>query len=280
MSLYYLTKIVNKLVKDVRWLKGNLTNLEEEVASSGYTDSASLLADITDETGTGLAVFNDTPTIKNPVMDVNTTAKAAITFTNSGNNLKTTSAAGDLEIGSGNRLYYSHAASERGIIPVEQFISSTSQNILVSQTALQKIFASPTNGAITLSANTSYFFECAFDISAMSSTSGTFSFGFLGTATFTSLKFTSIAGKSSGTVGSNITFATSAGGTVITSSTVQTAGSAIISGIIRTNVSGTLIPAVGFSTVAGPATPVISANAYFKINTIGTDTVVSSGNWS
>ena len=71
---------------------------------------------------------------------------------------------------------------------LEEYVYLNAAYTLTPQTALQKLFNATANGALAVEANTSYFFECRFDISGMSITSGNFGFGFLGTAIITSLK--------------------------------------------------------------------------------------------
>jgi hypothetical protein len=111
-------------------------------------------------------------------LSTGSTSNAPVAFV-AGTN-KTAAAAGEMEY-DGKVHYSTHAANERGVIDSEQFISNTSSYTLTSQTALQALFNATTNGAITLAASTMYFFECQFDLSSMSGTSGDFGFGFGGT---------------------------------------------------------------------------------------------------
>lgn len=185
--------------------------------------------------------------------------------------------AGDIEIDANGLTYYTHNTSERGVMPAEQFILSNTTYTGISQTALQKLFNSPTNGAFNVKSATTYRFECEFDLSAMSVTSGTFSFGFLGTATFSSLRYRSEAVKAAlATASTNqMTTGVAATAQVITAASTSATGTAKISGIIRVNAAGTLIPAFGLSIAAAA---VVQPNAFFKIYPIGTNTVISSGN--
>ena len=150
---------------------------------------------------------------------------------------------------------------------------------LTSQTALQKLFATTTNGALSVEAATTYFFECEISLTAMSATSGNFTFGFLGTATFTSLKYTSMASKTAiGTPSTaQITTATVATATGLVSANTTTTGHAFITGILRINAGGTLIPAVGLGVAAAA---VIGANSWFRIIECGTGTNTFFGEWT
>jgi hypothetical protein len=110
--------------------------------------------------------------------------------------LTTTPVAGDEEY-DGVVLYDVPVASERGVRQSEQFITvQGGTRTLTSQTAAQKIFGTPTNGALTVGGNRSYWFEGYVTLSAMSATSGAFGFAFLGTATFTTIGWISEGVKS------------------------------------------------------------------------------------
>lgn len=192
--------------------------------------------------------------------------------------LQTTAEAGTMEY-DGKAFYGSAAASSRQVIDAEQFMSLTATYTLTSQTALQKIFNATTNGALTVQASTSYFFECEFDLSAMSASSGDFSFGFGGTATLTSLKWTSDASKNAvGTPStSQMVTATVATATSLVTANTTTTGHAYITGIVRVNAGGTLIPQVGLGVAAAA---VVGTNSWFRITPIGTNTVTNVGHWN
>jgi len=163
---------------------------------------------------------------------------------------------------------------------LEEYVFLNAAFTLVSQTALQRLFNATAGGALTVEAGTSYFFECSFDLTAMSITSGNFGFGFLGTAVMNSLKYNSTAQKTSaiGTPSTSqstvVSVATAVG---IVSASVSAAGNAIISGIIRVNTGGTLIPAVSLG-IAAPA--VVGINSYFRAVPIGVNTQTNFGPWT
>jgi hypothetical protein len=166
--------------------------------------------------------------------------------------------------------------------PKESFITLTSPYTLVSQTALQQLFNVPANGAFTAEANTSYFFECEFDLSGLSATSGSTSFGILGTASVGStIRYTSVAGSQSSAA--NLANTLVAYRTVVTAASLYNATAntpvmrAKISGILRVSTGGTIIPAVGMSVAAAA---VVSTDSWFRIRPIGSDTVQSVGPWS
>jgi hypothetical protein len=209
-----------------------------------------------------------------------TTTTSPAQFTISGAVLETTVDAGDLEADANGIAYYSHETSARGVISATQFISLTGTYTLTSQTAAQKAFNSTTNGALTVKAGTSYFFEGMISLSSMSATSGSFGFALGGTATLTSVHWQSNGVKAAtlATAATNqMTFnATAANTTVVTASTA-TNGHVFVKGIVRVNAAGTLIPSVSLGVAAAA---VVGVNSYFKLIPIGTNTVTNVGNWN
>lgn len=203
---------------------------------------------------------------------------APLKFT-SGTNL-TAAEAGAVEY-DGKVGYFSGEASQRGFIDSSQIITLTSNYTTVSgSTALQKLFNAPTNGALTVAGSTTYLFECFFDLSAMSTGSaGTFSFGLLGTATYSLVRYIAIANKTALSVqtASSHTVGTAATAVVISASNTTATGYAFIKGKIIIGAGGTIIPAFAIS-VASAA--VVQSGAYFKLTPIGSNTVQSVGNWA
>lgn len=192
----------------------------------------------------------------------------------------TTPVAGALEY-DGVVEYFTPVANERGIVDAEQFITMQGgTRTLTSQTAAQKLFNAPTNGAITVGSHRTYRFECEFDLSSMSSSSGAFGFAFGGTATFDFLNWSSSGNKAAiataaapqATKNSN-----SAANTAIVTATTNTVGWAHISGILRVNAGGTIIPEVSLGVAAAA---VVGQDSYFRMSPLGVDTVASVGNWS
>ena len=204
-----------------------------------------------------------------------TTTVAPLDFA-TGTNL-TTAIAGGVEY-DGTVFYATPTASQRGVIMAEQIILLQSAYTLTSQTAAQKLFNTPANGQVTLTAGT-YEFECFYYLSSMSSTSGSFGFALGGTATMTQF-FWSLAAKANPaatTTAANSTYNVTAANTALSAATVNTVGYANISGIINVSVSGTVIPQVSLGVAAAA---VVNIGAYFRIRPIGSTTVTSVGNWS
>ena len=207
-----------------------------------------------------------------------TTARAPLNF-QSGTNL-TTPAAGAMEY-DGTVHSSTHAANERGVINSEQWICNTSTFTLTSQTAAQKMFNSPTNGAVTVAANTTYQFEGEFTLTAMSATSGDFGFAIGGTATLSSIKWWSLASKAASLSAStswNSCLNTTASNVAVNGggNTFTVAG-ATVRGLIRVTTGGTVIPQVSLGVAAAA---IVGVNSFFRIWPVGTNTDVSRGNWS
>ena len=207
-----------------------------------------------------------------------TTGTAPLYLT-SGTNL-TTPAAGAVEY-DGTAFYSSMAASTRGVIPSEQIIVLTGTNTLTSQTAAQPIFdggGGSATGAVTLPIGT-YAYETSFCISGMSATSGSFGFVLGGTATktYSYNAHASKAGTSLTTPMAVVSTCGSAAITTLVANSTGTVGQAIIKGMIRVTVAGTIIPQISL-TVAAAA--VIQANGYFKVSPVGNATVTTVGNWT
>lgn len=162
---------------------------------------------------------------------------------------------------------------------VNPFITLTSSYTLTSQTALQKIFNAPTNGAYTAAANTTYFFELDFSLTSISSTSGYINFGVLGTATISSIYYTAVSRRPATTTPSaaNVVKQTTVSDAFISAASTGTTGDFLLKGKIVVGAGGTIIPAVGMTQAAAA---VVGTNATCKIWAVGSDSVQSSGDWN
>jgi hypothetical protein len=194
-------------------------------------------------------------------------------------------------------VFYGTAGTGRGYIPTENFISSTADHTLTSNTLTQPLFysdnagvGSTTGAVLGVSSSTTYFFECMLYITGMSATSGNLSFDLLnstgsgttvGTATIGSVSY-----YSTGVDASTITSAAAAGGSLnitpksvgnISSAATGTAYAALITGILRVSLSGSIVPSIALTTASAA---VIKTNTWFRIRPIGTDTVNYVGPWS
>jgi hypothetical protein len=250
---------------------------------------------ITDKTGTGNVVLGTspaiaTPTITSPTVSVlslsagTATAGTAPVKIASGTNL-TSPEAGAIEY-DGNAAYLTTSTSHgRGISPsIIIATNSTAKSLSSATTANQPLFATPTTGAITVAANTTYIIEGFFSLTT-GTVSHTTAFSPLGTGTasissiayYATFVNTSVNGNTTGTYSSHITQATST--TLISASSTSPGAGIFIKGIVRTGTSGTMIPGITFSAAPG-GTNTVSANSYFSLTPIGSSSVTAVGAWA
>ena len=208
-----------------------------------------------------------------------TATRCPLDFTPASAVLKTTPIAGDTEVSSDGKLYYTHNTSERGVVDAFQFFVPNANISLTAQTAAQKIFNTITNGAITLKAATNYQFEMMLQITGMAS-SGTFGFANGGAATFSNILWWSNGIKGASTTAATFqsTYNTSFTNAALVTATAVTSGYVHIVGKFRVLAAGTFIPQITFSAI--PTTPVIVAGSYFKITAISDNLTDYIGNWS
>lgn len=208
-----------------------------------------------------------------------TTSIAPLTF-QSGTNL-TSATAGVMEY-DGVIPMFTHATSERGALSTEQWICNTATYTLTSQTAAQAMFNSPANGQVTLAGSTTYQFECEYDLSSMSASSGNFGFAIGGTATISSIKWSWLAEKGalngSSAAGNGMGLNnTAAQVSLVSTANTATTGWAQIRGLFRITTGGTIIPQVSLGVAAAA---VVGVNSYFRLWPVGSNAAVSLGNWS
>jgi hypothetical protein len=159
-----------------------------------------------------------------------------------------------------------------------QFITLTTTYTLTSQTGAQKLFNTSTNGRITLPIGV-YFFECVFDLSSMSASSGGFGWTLApGTATIAGIKWYSNANKAAlATAATPQSTMNTAANTAIVTSTTNTVGWAQIAGKVRISVAGTVTPQVSLGVAAAA---VVGVDSYFRIWQASlTPTAVTQGTW-
>src|SRR3990167_7029284 len=177
-------------------------------------------------------------------------------------------------------------SQQRIDVGIADFIKLTADYTLTDGSTAQKAFNATTNGALSIIAGTSYFFESVYLITNTGTTSHTCGYLFGGTATFTEAQYVIQAHTSTGnvlTAVSEIYFT----GTTPSTNTVVTAASTsatenvvmIARGMLAVNAAGTLIPQVKLS-AAPVGTQKTLKGSYFRIWPIGYGKVSSSGLWS
>jgi hypothetical protein len=264
---------------------GNVSN--SGTPTSGQTAqwvTATTIAGV-NNTGSGNYVLATQPTVTGESLAAGSTTVAPLTIA-TGGSLLTTAAQGAVEADN-TVAYYTHAASERGALQSFQFIQQTSAFTLLTQTAAQPIFnvAGATNGQVTLAAHTTYEFDALVNISGMSSTAGTASFGFGtgGGIAVTEINWMTIGTKqalNAAQSSSSVTFSNAVTPIIITGSTANPNCFFKLLGKIRVGATGgTLQPQFGCSITTGAAMTT-NAGSYFRIWPMGSDTVNTVGNWN
>lgn len=195
-------------------------------------------------------------------------------------------AAGAVEY-DGTVFYGTPVASQRGLVPVEYLVALSSNYSANDSASAQKVFNVPSDGAVAVSANTTYMFEALYVIAPAinfnaESVQTLFALG--GGATLNSIRY--VADSSVGlatavssmtrrqvTVATNTTVTSAAPGGAATNFVIQ------LRGIIRTSTAGTLTPQFQFTGTPGSA-PIVQANSFFKLTPIGNGSVTSIGSWT
>lgn len=166
--------------------------------------------------------------------------------------------------------------------PKSDYMVLSTAYVLSNTTSLQKMFnvGSGSAGAFNTTANKTYKFRIEFDMTGLSSSAGTLSFGFLGTAAISSISYKAETSKQVLATAAapflvSIQVATIS---TITSSTTGTACKGVITGVVRCTTAGTLIPAI--ATSIGVAAAQVEANSNFEITEVGANTITATSNIS
>jgi len=160
------------------------------------------------------------------------------------------------------------------------YMKLVSAYTLANTTALQKLFnvGSGSGGAYSAGANRTIYFKTSFVLSALSTSSGSVSFGILGTAGIASIAYTHYGRKNSTITGAGINNLSAISITASANAlgSANTADNAYyeIEGIITTSTSGTIILAISTGVATASATVAINSNAEFI--DIGADTFTAT----
>lgn len=193
--------------------------------------------------------------------------------------LQTTPGDGDIEADA-NCLYGCTDAGNRGVIPVRHIIRADSTNTLTSSTTRQKLFASPSNGRITLEPGV-YFFKMLIRLSSMSATSGNCSFDILGAGTATAGSWLWNWNAMDGVSAAIGAWSSGIAVTAATPNPCATATTAAeilfeASGSFEVTGAGTLIPSVTLNTAAAA---VVAIGSFFMCERYGSTSMASVGQW-
>lgn len=172
------------------------------------------------------------------------------------------------------------AVSGRAVSEDSHLVCQSATGALASQNTVQKIFATPTTGALTVAAGTTYLIDALILLNCGTVTHTT-AFGFGGTASITSVMFeTEFINAVAGTLVTpqSARFITIAGG-VMNATSILASGHFRVKGVVRINAGGTLIPQITFSS-APTGTNTVGINSFLKLTPIGSGTVNQIGAWA
>lgn len=195
--------------------------------------------------------------------------------------LLTTPEDGALEVDATN-LYFTHDPANRGYVPVKHFIRCNATRTLPNDTNLNAIFNSPANGRLTLETGV-YLFQTLIVVTAMSATSGNCLINLQGAGTATAgawlwryqgIDNTNVQASVDDDDSFPVTNAT-AGPSMVAAAT-GTAVRFFAEGSFKITVAGSFIPSIDLATAAAA---IVSEGSYFVCERIGSDSVVSVGQW-
>jgi hypothetical protein len=177
--------------------------------------------------------------------------------------------------------FYATPSSGTGRTVVDTFgyyaVGATPRS-LSSATGAQSAFGV----GYTVQGSTAYQFEIVLTLTMGTTTSRTTGFNFGGTATLTSgfLTAVTVVNATGASTAPTMAFTTTPGTNLVLNSSSTTAGlTTRITGVLRVNAGGTIIPQVAFSAAPG-GTNTVNTNSFMFIRPIGTNTATSVGAWA
>lgn len=164
------------------------------------------------------------------------------------------------------------------------FISTTADYTLTNNGSAEKCFNGSTNGAVTVPASMTYYFEWVVALTNTGTTSHTWGLLFGGAATLTSgmgVGTGETATSNALTAVSTIYSTTLGSVLVLTAASTSATENVIMTyrGTIRINATGTVIPQIKPS-AATTGTAKVLANSHFRMYPTGSDTAATLGPWS
>lgn len=149
----------------------------------------------------------------------------------------------------------------------------------VGASIVTKLFYSTTNGAATVTENTTYLFEGYFYLTGLTSSSSVLGFGFNSTATISVINGIGFGNKAalSSTISPIAPF-NNANFIFNTTGNTATTGWGYVKGRLTTSTGGTITP--GFSVSATSTNVVVKAGSYFMFTPLGSSSLVTIGSWT
>jgi len=241
--------------------------------------SANLAAALTDETGTGAAVFANSPTLVTPSLGTPSSG----TLTNCTGLLLSgiaQSSATSGQVPTWNGSAWAAATPAGGDAPIYGQLAAN--YTLTSTTATQKLFDWSTNGAVSLPTGR-YRFSMMAVITSMSATGGNGTFSLLGagSATVANVLYQAVGADNnapliSGQRNGSGSQTETAPGTLMAAAT-GTGMLAEITGFFNITVTGTIIPSIALTTAAAA---VVEAGSYFECVRLGPTGSNTQGTWT
>jgi hypothetical protein len=211
-------------------------------------------------------------------------SQAPLLFT-SGTNTSV-AAAGAVEY-NGTVFLSTPAALQRGLMPTEYLVALASNYTANDSASAQKVFNVPTDGAVAVLADTTYFVEGLYMIAPAinfnaESVQTLFALG--AGATLTSIRYVADTTTGLSAAATALKRVQVAAATAVTVTDAAPGGAATnfviqIRGIIRTNAAGTITPQFQFTGTPGSA-PVVQANSFFRLVPVGSGSVTTIGSWT
>lgn len=259
------------------------------ISTSGNVSGGNLIA-ATAVSTTGVVSAGNVNAFINPT--AGTTSVAPINL--SAGSLLVTPDAGAIELDSS--VFYAtptagSTSSQRGVLPAHHIIvAPTGGRTLTQNTSAQAIFNNPTNGALTLTASTTYQMEGMIVLTNSATPSAAHSisilFGLGGS--LTSINYIADVTTSSGSPTAGATNVSRSHSTAATALQITPAGTTTnsetvtvyVRGLVRTNTSGTFTPQIQYNTNAPGGTSTVTNNSWLRMTPLGDSSLVSVGNWS
>ncbi len=201
-----------------------------------------------------------------------------------GSTLLTSAVAGAVEV-DGNCFYATTEASNRGVVPVTQYIRQHADRAaFANDTNQHPIFDSVTNGTITIGTG-NYTYEALIQCKVMSATSGNVKWSLKGGGGATLASVLQMIMGVDGALDSQAAISasvlvveTASTGTNIVAASTGTIVTLRAFGSFECTGAGTIIPSIAQTTAV--TTAVVTAGSYFRLTRIGAAATVSVGNWS
>jgi hypothetical protein len=176
-------------------------------------------------------------------------------------------------------------AGARGLLSAEQLVVLNTNFTGNDSTAAQRVFGSTINGAVSLVANTTYFFEGLYIIApAITFNAESIRTLFALSGTITSIRYVADCTTALSTATANVRRTQATTTTAVTVTDAAPGGQATnfiiqLRGVIRTNTAVTFTPQFAFTGTPGSAA-VVQANSFFRIVPVGSATVTNLGAWT